>query len=70
MRRQGGHGGEGGQRDVRGQVPPSGVALFRGFGEGLDDGGLVVLLLFDVEGQPLPQVVAAGTAALRLRPRH
>lgn len=67
---QGGHGGEGGQGDVRGQVPAATVTLLRGLGEGLDDGSLIVLLLLDVEGQPLPQVAATGTAALRLRPRH
>lgn len=52
------------------QVPPSTVTLLRSLGEGLDDGSLIVLLLFDVEGQPLPQVAATRTAALRLRPRH
>lgn len=67
---QGGHGGEGGQGDMGGQVPPPTVTLLRGLGEGLDDGSLIVLLLFDVEGQPLPQVAATGTAALRLRPGH
>lgn len=40
------------------QVAPSAVTLLRGFGEGLDDGGLIVLLFLDVEGEPLPQVVA------------
>lgn len=58
MNGQGGHGGEGGQRDMWVQVPPSTVTLLGCFGEGLDDGSLIVLLLLDVEGQPLPQVVA------------
>lgn len=58
MTGQGGHGGEGGQRDMRGQVPPSTVTFLRSFREGLDDGSLIVLLLLDVEGQPLPEVVA------------
>lgn len=39
------------------QVTPSAVTFLRGFGEGLDYGSLVVLLLLDVEGQSLPQVV-------------
>lgn len=56
---QGGHGGEGGQGDVRRQVPASAVALLGSLGEGLDDGRLIVLLLLDVEGQPLPKVAAA-----------
>lgn len=59
MTRQGGHGGEGGKRDMRGQPPPSTVTFLRSLGEGLDDGSLIVLLLLDVEGQPLPQVAAA-----------
>lgn len=59
MTGQGGYGGEGGQRDMRWQVPPSTVTLFRGLREGLDDGSLIVLLLFDMEGQPLPQMAAA-----------
>lgn len=58
MTGQGRHGGEGGQRDVRGHVSPSTVTLLRSFREGLDDGSLIVLLLLDVEGQPLPEVVA------------
>lgn len=67
---QRGHGGQGGQRHVRGKVGPAQVALLGRLGEGLDDGRLVVLLLLDVEGEALPQVVAPGTAALRLRPGH
>lgn len=59
MTRQGGHGGEGGKRDMRGQPPPSIITLLRSLGEGLDDSSLIVLLLLDVEGQPLPQVAAA-----------
>lgn len=70
MSGQGGHGREGGQRYMRRQVGSPGVPLLRGFGEGLNDRCLIVLFLLDVEGQPLPQVVASRTAALCLRPRH
>lgn len=70
MTRQGGHGREGRERNMWGQVTPSTVTFLRGFGEGLNDGSLIVLLLLNVEGQPLPQVVATGTTALCLRPRY
>lgn len=59
MSGQGGHRREGGQRYMRRQVGSPTVTLLGGFGEGLNDCCLIVLFLLDVEGQPLPQVVAS-----------